>query len=367
MIRVTKKILIFLSITPLVIATFLGFISATPVFAYTAPTTDTDTKNDSYQLLEPTILGGQTAINFNEASGGFVGYAGTIFKYLLYFLIVLAIVLIVINGIKYGLSESVTSKDNAKKGIQRIVGGLILVLSCWLILNTINPDILKWKLDIAASTAASSPTGGGTGNGSTDHPYNGGNGSNSGQSNGNGNYYGGANTTPPAGYKVYSGGVAPGTGNFAKANSPALAIDRNGGVGSGIIENGAAYQNVKGTGYSPNEGTIGGGPIDPRQNKIRTLQQYLAGQADYVSVAMDLDSKAQYGQEISIPELDAAYNGGQHIPFRVVDNGGKFNHKTGTSALDIATDVSRMEDQAINGVPLTVIVGAPPPNNWKPN
>ena len=77
----------------------------------------------------------------------------------------------------------------------------------------------------------------------------------------------------------------------------------------------------KATGYYPDGSALEGGFVDRRGVKLRTLQQFLAGQADYVAVAMD-SSAFPYGQHLRIKELDAKY--GRAIDFRVVDTGGAF-------------------------------------------
>src|SRR5690349_10993733 len=72
---------------------------------------------------------------------------------------------------------------------------------------------------------------------------------------------------------------------------------------------------ARGTGYYPDSSALEGGFVDRRGKKLRTLQQFLAGDADYVSVAMD--SKAfVYGQRLRIKELETKY--GKPITFRVV-------------------------------------------------
>ena len=91
--------------------------------------------------------------------------------------------------------------------------------------------------------------------------------------------------------------------------------------------------------------------VDRRDQPLRTLQDFLSGKANYVSVAMD--SKAfPYGTKLRIPELEAKY--GKQIEFRVVDTGGAFVGK-GTSRIDICTANKRASlDSVING-PLTLV------------
>jgi len=85
---------------------------------------------------------------------------------------------------------------------------------------------------------------------------------------------------------------------------------------------------------------------------LHTLQDFLDGKSDHVSVAMD--SKAfPYGTELNIKELDAKYAdqlkklGKDHIPFKVTDTGGAFTN-AGTGAMWIAPDVpSKVSFEAV--------------------
>jgi hypothetical protein len=107
----------------------------------------------------------------------------------------------------------------------------------------------------------------------------------------------------------------------------------------------------RGTGYYPDASPLEGGFVDRRDQPLRTLQDFLSGKANYVSVAMD--SKAfPYGTRLRIPELEAKY--GRKIEFRVVDTGGAFVGK-GTSRIDICTANQQASlDATING-PLTLV------------
>ena len=53
---------------------------------------------------------------------------------------------LVYGGFMYMLSGTVTSKDEAKKYIWGAISGLVLALAAYLILNTINPDLVNWSL-----------------------------------------------------------------------------------------------------------------------------------------------------------------------------------------------------------------------------
>jgi hypothetical protein len=55
----------------------------------------------------------------------------------------LAVIKIVIAGVKWMLSDVVTDKTDAKKDIQGALLGLIVIISAVLIITIINPDIVQ--------------------------------------------------------------------------------------------------------------------------------------------------------------------------------------------------------------------------------
>lgn len=102
---------------------------------------------------------------------GLAGYLSAIFRLGIGLAVTLAIVMIVYGGIQYMISDVPGVKVNAKGTIMNAIWGLVLVLASVLILNTINPDIVKFKLIESLKNAADSvqaPEGGGTPGGSGD-------------------------------------------------------------------------------------------------------------------------------------------------------------------------------------------------------
>jgi hypothetical protein len=89
-----------------------------------------------------------------DAFSGFVDSGGTdlaqflaqAFQFGLAIAAALAVIMIVWGGVEVMLSESVFNKDNGKKKIKDAIYGLLLALVSWLILYTINPEILNFKL-----------------------------------------------------------------------------------------------------------------------------------------------------------------------------------------------------------------------------
>lgn len=128
------------------------------------------------------------------------------------------------------------------------------------------------------------------------------------------------------------------------------------GATDSALSSGSTFT-AKGTGYYPDASSLEGGFVDRKGAKLRTLQQFLAGTADYVSVAMDVNAFS-YGQHLRIKELDAKY--GKAIDFRVVDTGGAFKNK-GRTRIDICTaNKTAALDGTINGK-LTITTAATAP------
>ncbi len=82
-------------------------------------------------------------LNVNSEKTGFAQILTTIFGWGIAIAIVLAILVIVWGGIQYMTTDAFSEKTDGKEKIKGAVGGLILALVSWLILNTINPRILE--------------------------------------------------------------------------------------------------------------------------------------------------------------------------------------------------------------------------------
>jgi 3D (Asp-Asp-Asp) domain-containing protein len=85
--------------------------------------------------------------------------------------------------------------------------------------------------------------------------------------------------------------------------------------------------------YTTENTAIEGGPKDRCGRPLSTLEDYLNGSAEYVSIAMD-KSALQYGTVVRIPEIEKYFGLSQPIPFKVVDTGSAFYGK-GMSRFDI--------------------------------
>src|SRR3989338_7018541 len=95
----------------------------------------------AYNLLQPLPGVGQTVDTFPD-------YITKIIPFILGFAAVLAVVMIVIGGIEYAVTEAIDAKADAKDRITQAILGLLLALISWLILSTINPELVNLKLNI---------------------------------------------------------------------------------------------------------------------------------------------------------------------------------------------------------------------------
>lgn len=89
-------------------------------------------------LPQTTVADGSTDLN-NYLAGGFklgIALAG-----------VLAFLMIVIGGFQYLSTDAMTGKEEGKERIERAVGGLVLALASYIILYTINPNLVELDLE----------------------------------------------------------------------------------------------------------------------------------------------------------------------------------------------------------------------------
>jgi hypothetical protein len=113
----------------------------------------TPTQND-YTVLAPLpgigdSTGGQTS--FNE-------YVPRAFTFMIGIAAALAFVMITLGGITYATTDSILKKEDGKKFITDAIWGLVLVIGAYAILNTINPNILSFKLNIPRPSVTPPPS-----------------------------------------------------------------------------------------------------------------------------------------------------------------------------------------------------------------
>jgi len=96
---------------------------------------------DSYESLSP-FPGTENVDTGNPGS-----YFATLFTIFISVISLLAVIKLMLCGFQYMTSEAISSKENAKKCIWAVVGGIFLILLSYLILVTINEDLTKLNFD----------------------------------------------------------------------------------------------------------------------------------------------------------------------------------------------------------------------------
>jgi|GEM_PF-4887532 len=110
-----------------------------------------------YVPLEP--LPGANPDTYNSLGT----YLKLLFNILLSIGGMIAVVTLVLGGITYMVSEIADKKSEAKKRMQSAIIGLLLLLSCWLILHEINPNLTdKFILILPGQTQSAVTTPSGT-------------------------------------------------------------------------------------------------------------------------------------------------------------------------------------------------------------
>jgi hypothetical protein len=70
----------------------------------------------------------------------------------------IAIVMLVLGALTYMFSDIAKNKTGALSRIRNAMWAIVLLLSSYLILNTINPDLVKFKLNLSATGTTQAPT-----------------------------------------------------------------------------------------------------------------------------------------------------------------------------------------------------------------
>lgn len=124
-------------------AVILGLFAALPAMADIAP--------ENYALLEPSVVGREASTGTN-----FVDYLRLMYLTVLSIAVILSVLMILAGGLSYITSNIPGNILEAKGRIGNAIGGLLLALLSWLILYTINPSLVSWKLDLSLGTGTPS-------------------------------------------------------------------------------------------------------------------------------------------------------------------------------------------------------------------
>ena len=110
-----------------------------------------------YNLLAP--LPGVDS-NFDPGQKNSLGtYLNAMIKIFIGLCAVLAVVMLVIGGIEYMTSELMSSKEHGRERMRNAVLGLLIALGAYVLLFTINPDLLETDLDsLTDATLGITPT-----------------------------------------------------------------------------------------------------------------------------------------------------------------------------------------------------------------
>ena len=102
------------------------------------------------------FLVGIPGVNQGE-SGSFDAYIQAVYMMFISIAALLAVVKIVIAGVKYMFTDIVSQKGDAKKDIQGALLGLLVVISAVVILTVINPDLTRFNPDVSRVETPAAP------------------------------------------------------------------------------------------------------------------------------------------------------------------------------------------------------------------
>jgi len=95
----------------------------------------------------------------SEGSKNIESYISALYSLSIAVAAVLVVVRLMMAGVQYMLSEIVTDKEKAKKGIREALLGLLIILAAVTILQTINPNLVKLDFLSNASVVIPNATG----------------------------------------------------------------------------------------------------------------------------------------------------------------------------------------------------------------
>ncbi|MDQ5911884.1 MAG: hypothetical protein QG568_97, partial [Patescibacteria group bacterium] len=104
----------------------------------------------SYTLLAP-IKTFFPSGSVNISDGGLGVYLNNMYRIGIAVATGLALVMIVVGGLQYVSTDSIQGKSDGKGRIQDALIGLLLALTSYIILNQINPNLLRSELKVAAT------------------------------------------------------------------------------------------------------------------------------------------------------------------------------------------------------------------------
>lgn len=158
--------MVYFTVIPLII---LGFFLAS-TDNVSGQVRQTQPKLTEYELLAPIPLTPSGVPTEKTTAAQFIP---GLFRLTLMIATGLAVLVLIYGGVQYMSTDAFTGKESAKDTIWNAIMGLLLALSAWLIIATINPKLLEFNFEIpvqqirTTGTSLTTPTGGtgGTGGG----------------------------------------------------------------------------------------------------------------------------------------------------------------------------------------------------------
>lgn len=142
---------------------FLGILLLFPLVGFGQE--ETNIKTINYVPLE--TLPGLTEEGENLETSDLSPYLSGLFDFLVGLAVILAVFVISLGGFIYMSSDSFTGKSTGKDFIWNAVEGLLIVLGAYIILYTINPNILRFNLRPGDNELPPDPASGQQVNGNT--------------------------------------------------------------------------------------------------------------------------------------------------------------------------------------------------------
>lgn len=112
-------------------------------------TPSTPGEGETYKLLAPLPMFGT---EFNASGKSFGDYLSIMFTFFVSFAGVLAVVMLIFGGIQYMSTDSLSGTESGRSKMYQAIFGLIIVLASYVILNTVNPNLVKFNFSIQGQT-----------------------------------------------------------------------------------------------------------------------------------------------------------------------------------------------------------------------
>jgi len=98
-----------------------------------------------YTLLETSTVSGLTS---DKGTVSFTQYIKGAYVTLFMVIIIAAIIMLVVHGLKYMLTDVPSIKIKTRFSLQSVIWGLVIALSSFILLELINPDLIRFTGDL---------------------------------------------------------------------------------------------------------------------------------------------------------------------------------------------------------------------------